>query len=51
MDSSAVIYCLESFLMELWLTTKGHLDALYLVCKREKKKRGKIRTWRRENNI
>ena len=50
MDGSAVIYCPEFFLMELGLKIKGDLYALRLFCER-KEKRGKIRTWRRENNI
>ena len=46
MDGSAVIYC-----PVLGFKTKGDLSALGLFCERERKKRGKIRTWRRENNI
>ena len=38
MDGSAVIYCPESFLMELGLKTKGDLYALPLFCEREEKK-------------
>ena len=38
MDGSAVIYCPESFLMELGLKTKGDLYALRLFCEREEKK-------------
>ena len=49
MDGSAVICCPELFLMELGLKTKGDLYALRLFCERKEKKRGKIRTWRREN--
>ena len=48
-DGSAVICCPELFLMELGLKTKGDLYALRLFCERKEKKRGKIRTWRREN--
>ena len=51
MDGSAVIYCHEFFMIELGFKTKGDLSALGLFCERERKKRGKIRTWRRENNI
>ena len=47
-----MIYCPEFFLIELGFKTKGDLSALGLFCERErKKKRGKIRTWRRGNNI
>ena len=38
MDGSAVIYCPESFLIELGLKTKGDLYALRLFCEREEKK-------------